>query len=99
MDDIVRAKRTRHLPVVFTRGEVRSLLAQFDGTLWMIYSLIYGCGMRVMECVRLRVKDIDFSYNQIIIRDAKGNKDRVTVLPTKTKGIIADSLIKSKGDA
>lgn len=96
MDDIVRAKRTRHLPVVFTRDEVRSLLAQFDGTLWLVYSLIYGCGMRVMECVRLRVKDIDFHYNQIIIRDAKGKKDRVTVLPGKLKESLQLHLAKVK---
>lgn len=83
MDEIHRAKRPRHLPVVFTRDEVKALLAQFDGTKWLIFSLIYGCGFRIMECVRLRIKDIDFHYKQIIIRDAKGQKDRVTVLPEK----------------
>lgn len=83
MDDIVRAKHSRHLPVVFTRDEIKSLLAQFDGTRWLIYSLIYGCGFRLMECIRLRVKDIDFHYKQILIRDAKGQKDRVTVLPSR----------------
>lgn len=81
MENIVRAKSRRHLPVVFNRDEVRALLAQFDGTKWVIYSLIYGCGMRIMECLRLRVKDIDFYYKEITIRDGKGNKDRVTVLP------------------
>jgi len=83
MDDIQRAKRPRHLPVVFTREEVKALLAQFDGTKWLIFNLIYGCGFRIMECVRLRVKDIDFHYKQILIRDAKGQKDRVTVLPER----------------
>lgn len=83
LKDIHRAKRPKHLPVVFTRSEVKGLLSQFDGTKWLIFSLIYGCGFRIMECVRLRVKDIDFCYKQIVIRDAKGQKDRVTVLPEK----------------
>lgn len=83
LNDVVRAKSTRHLPVVLTTDEVRALLAQFDGTRWIIYALLYGTGMRIMECMRLRVKDIDFAYKQILIRDAKGNKDRVTVLPDK----------------
>lgn len=83
IDDVQRAKKTQHLPVVFTRDEIRALLAQFDGTKWLIYSLIYGCGFRIMECMRLRVKDIDFHYKQIFVRDAKGKKDRVTVLPEK----------------
>ncbi|MGD8795276.1 MAG: integron integrase [Thiohalophilus sp.] len=83
MENIVRAKRKKYLPVVFNRDEVRALLAQFDGTKWLIFSMIYGCGMRVMECLRLRIKDIDFHYKEITIRDGKGNKDRVTVLPDK----------------
>lgn len=81
MDNIVRAKRKRYLPVVFTREEVKALLSQFDGTKWLIFSLIYGCGFRIMECMRLRVKDVDFYYKEITIRDGKGGKDRVTVLP------------------
>lgn len=81
MDNVIRAKQSRRLPVVFTRQEVKSLLSQFDGTRWLIYSLIYGGGFRIMECLRLRVKDIDFHYKQIIIRDSKGGKDRVTLLP------------------
>ena len=81
MDNIVRAKRKRYLPVVFTKQEVKALLSQFDGTKWLIYSFIYGCGFRIMECMRLRVRDIDFYYNEITIQDGKGGKDRVTVLP------------------
>jgi integron integrase len=81
MDNIQRAKKPARLPVVFTREEVKCLLAQLDGTLWLMASLIYGSGMRLMECVRLRVKDVDFHYKQLIIRDAKGQKDRVTMLP------------------
>lgn len=83
LDDIQRAKKPQHLPVVFTRDEVKALLSQFDGTKWLIYNLIYGSGMRILECLRLRVKDVDFHYRQIIVRDGKGNKDRVTLLPDK----------------
>lgn len=83
IDDVTRAKKSQHLPVVFTRNEIKALLSQFDGTKWLIYNLIYGCGFRIMECMRLRIKDIDFHYKQIIVRDAKGKKDRVTVLPEK----------------
>lgn len=81
IDNVVRAKRTKRLPVVFTRPEVKALLAQFDGTRWLIFSMMYGCGFRILECLRLRVKDIDFHYKQIFVRDAKGGKDRVTLLP------------------
>ena len=81
MDEIVRAKKPQRLPVVLTREEVRLLLAQLDGTLWLTVSLIYGGGLRLMECLRLRVKDMDFHYQQLIVRDAKGQKDRVTTLP------------------
>ena len=81
LNDIVRAKRTRHLPVVFSREEVKAILCQFEGTRWLMFSLIYGCGLRELECLRLRVKDIDFHYRQLLVRDGKGNKDRVTMLP------------------
>jgi integron integrase len=81
LDGFERAKRSRHIPVVFTRDEIKRLFSQFEGTYWLIFSLMYGSGLRLMECLRLRVKDIDFHYKQIIIRDGKGNKDRVTVLP------------------
>ncbi len=81
IDGVVRAKRTKRLPVVFTRQEVKALLAQFDGTRWLIFSMMYGSGFRILECLRLRVKDIDFHYKQIFVRDAKGGKDRVTLLP------------------
>ncbi len=81
LKNVVRAKRKKYIPVVFTREEVKHLLAQFDGTYWLLFSLIYGAGLRVSECARLRVKDIDFHYKQLLIRDSKGSKDRVTVLP------------------
>ena len=81
LDNIKRARRKKYIPVVFTRNEVRQLLAQFEGTRWLIFSLMYGAGLRLSECIRLRVKDVDFHYRQLIIRDSKGYKDRVTVLP------------------
>nr|WP_321371239.1 integron integrase [uncultured Desulfuromusa sp.] len=84
-----RAKRPRRLPVVLSRDEVRRLLAEMDGTFGLMAQLMYGTGMRLMEVVRLRVKDIDFDYGQIIVRDGKGQKDRVVPLPEK----IAEALI------
>ena len=81
VENVVRAKRKKYIPVVFSRDEVKHLLAQLGGTYWLLFSLIYGAGLRVSECTRLRVKDVDFHYKQLIIRDSKGEKDRVTVLP------------------
>ena len=81
MESVVRAKRPQRLPVVLTEAEVASLLARLDGREWLMASLLYGTGMRLMECVRLRVKDVDFSRNEIVVRDGKGGKDRHTVLP------------------
>ena len=81
LENVVRAKRKQFIPVVFTRDEVKAILSQFDGTYWLLFSLIYGAGLRVLEGASLRVKDIDFQYRQLLIRDSKGMKDRVTVLP------------------
>ena len=81
LEEVQRAKRPQHLPVVFTREEVRALLAQLQGTLWLMATLTYGSGLRLLECLRLRVKDVDLQYRQILVRDAKGQKDRVTMLP------------------
>ncbi|WJN60814.1 integron integrase [Pseudomonas sp. SO81] len=83
MDGVIRARRPQRLPVVLTREEVASLLAQLDGTLWLVANLLYGSGMRLMEVLRLRVKDVEFSRFEILIRDGKGQKDRVTMLPRK----------------
>ena len=80
-EGLVYAKRPVKLPVVYTREEVRAILMQLDGVHWIMGQLLYGAGLRVMECVRLRVKDIDFGYRQIVVRDGKGHKDRVTMLP------------------
>ena len=81
VDEIERAKRPVRVPVVFTRREVEGLLAQISGTYRLIASLLYGSGLRLMEALRLRVKDVDFDYMQVVVRDGKGEKDRRTVLP------------------
>jgi len=81
LDGLVRAKRPQRMPVVLTRDEVEKLICALDGTHWLLGSLLYGIGMRLMECLRLRVKDVDFGYGQILVRDGKGEKDRVTMLP------------------
>lgn len=78
---VTRAKKPRKLPVVFSSDEVRAILEGLDKEKWIMGQLLYGAGLRLMECVRLRVKDIDFSYKQITVRDGKGSKDRVTMLP------------------
>lgn len=83
LDGVQRPTRPPRLPVVLTRAEVERILAQLTGTRWLIASLLYGAGLRVMECLRLRVKDVDLSYRQILVRDAKGEKDRVTMMPEK----------------
>jgi integron integrase len=81
LEDVQRAKKPQRLPVVLTRDEVRATLAQMQGTTWLMAALIYGGGLRLLECLRLRVKDIDFQYRQLVVRDAKGQKDRITLLP------------------
>jgi integron integrase len=82
LSDVVRAKRTTRLPTVLTSDEVAALLAQVDDPLMdLVLRLLYGTGMRLMEVLRLRVKDVDFGRNEILVREGKGAKDRVTVLP------------------
>lgn len=81
LENVVRAKRPRRLPVVLSQAEIRRLLAAMDGRPWLLASLLYGTGMRLMECLRLRVKDVDFARNEITVRDGKGGKDRRTMLP------------------
>lgn len=83
MQNLVWAKKPKRIPTVFTRQEVRQVLDQLDGMKWLLASLLYGAGLRLMEGLRLRVKDVDFGYQQIVVRDGKGHRDRVTVLPGK----------------
>jgi len=85
LHDVVRAKQPQRLPVVLTRDEVAAVLRHLSGTTWIMATLLYGAGLRLMECIRLRVKDIDVAYNQIVVRDGKGQKDRVTMLPQHVK--------------
>ena len=80
LDNVVRAKRLQRLPVVLGRQEAKQLINHIQGVNGLIARLLYGTGMRQMECLRLRVKDIDFHYRQITIRSGKGDKDRVTIL-------------------
>lgn len=82
LGEVVRAKKPARLPVVLSISEVQQILGQLDGDVGLIARLLYGGGLRLMEGVRLRVKDVDFSRKEIIIRDGKGQKDRVTVMPT-----------------
>ena len=81
LEGVTPAKKPQRLPVVMTRDEVRQVLAHMQGTHHLMASLMYGTGMRLMECVRLRVKDVDFARHEILVREGKGNKDRVTMLP------------------
>jgi len=94
LDEVQRAKKPQHLPVVFTREEVKALLAQLQGTTWLMAMLTYGSGLRLLECLRLRVKDVDFHYKQLLIRDAKGQKDRVTMLPNSLIEPIRTHLVR-----
>lgn len=80
LEGLVRAKRPARLPCVLSREEVRAVLERLDGTCRLMASLLYGSGLRLTECTRLRVKDVDIAHHQLIIRDGKGRKDRVTVL-------------------
>jgi len=92
LDDVVRAKRPLHLPVVLTRDEVRAVLQRLDGVPRLMALLLYGAGLRLLECCRLRVKDVDFATNQIVIRDGKGHKDRMTMLPAAVKAALTAHL-------
>jgi len=90
LNDVVRARRPSRLPTVLSSEEVRRVLAHLEGQHWLMANLMYGSGLRVMETLRLRVKDVDFGYRQVVVRDGKGGKDRVTVLP---EGVI-DPLLR-----
>jgi len=81
LDSVVRAKKPKRLPVVMSRSEVRRILDLLEGSPWLAAMLLYGSGLRVLECLRLRVKDVDFECRQILVREGKGRKDRITILP------------------
>jgi integron integrase len=93
LHDVVRAKQPQRLPVILTRDEVAAVLRHLSGTPWIMATLLYGAGLRLMECLRLRVKDVDFAYNQIVVHDGKGQKDRVTMLPQHVKAALQQHLL------
>ena len=82
---VIRARKPTRLPVVMTRDEVKAVLANLKGNKWLMASLMYGAGLRLMECLELRVQDIDFARNEILVRNGKGAKDRITMLPESPK--------------
>ncbi|MGH7753304.1 MAG: integron integrase [Gemmatimonadales bacterium] len=96
LDGVVRAKGPQRLPVVLTRAEVRAILQHLQGTPWLMALLMYGAGLRLLECARLRVQDVDFATHQIVVRGGKGNKDRVTMLPAAVKADLARHLQRVK---
>jgi integron integrase len=109
LDKVTQAKASQRLPVVLTAGEAQAVLKGLRGTHWLIASLLYGAGLRLMEAVRLRVKDVEFARHEIIVREGKGGKDRVTMLPesvieplklhlTKVKALHKEDLVAGGGD-
>lgn len=92
----MRAKKPARLPTVLTQAEVRAVLDRLEGTVSLMVRLLYGTGMRLMECVRLRVKDVDFATFEISVRDGKGGKDRVTMLPRALAGALQAHVAASK---
>jgi integrase len=89
LDGLVHARRPERLPVVLTRDEVRAVLQRLEGAPRLMAYLLYGAELRLLECCRLRVQDVDFGSNQLIVRAGKGDKDRVTMLPAVIKGDLA----------
>ncbi len=85
LEGVIRAKRPQRLPVVLTKDEVKKAIDHMNGLPRLMAILLYGVGLRLMECCRLRIKDIDFARNQIVVRSGKGNKDRYTMLPSAVR--------------
>ncbi|HEU5250094.1 MAG TPA: integron integrase [Thermoanaerobaculia bacterium] len=96
LTQVVRAKRPRRLPAVLTRAEVRAMIGRLGGTERLVAILLYGSGLRLLECLRLRVKDIEFGSNRIVVRDAKGQRDRVAPLPYVVKAAMPTWLARVK---
>lgn len=96
LDNLKRAKRPERLPVVLSHEEASQILTNLSGIPYLIGILLYGSGLRVSECLRLRVQDIDFEYHQLWVRSGKGNKDRVTLLPSKSIPLLKKQLLKVK---
>ena len=96
LGEVIRARKPTRLPVVMTRDEVKAVMANLTGDKWLMASLMYGAGLRLMECLRLRVQDIDFSRNEILVRDGKGAKDRITMLPESLNNPLQEHLKRVK---
>jgi len=96
LGQVIRAKKPMRLPVVMSRGEVRAVLAKLEGDKYLAAKLMYGTGMRLMECLTLRVQDIDFERSEILVRNGKGAKDRVTMLPETLKEPLKEQLTRVK---
>lgn len=96
LQGLVRAKRPERLPVVLTQDEVARLLSELRGTEWLMASLMYGAGLRLTECAELRVKDLDLATREVRVRDGKGRKDRVTVVPTRLVEPLAAALAETR---
>ncbi|MFH0924013.1 MAG: integron integrase [bacterium] len=94
--EYAKPKRPRHIPVVLTKNEKDKILNEMTGIHALMAGLLYGCGLRLMECIRLRIKDVDFEQGQIIVRDGKGAKDRVTVLPEKYRQGLQEQIVQVK---
>jgi len=94
LTDIVPAKRPQRLPTVLTQQEIRTLLGAVQGVPWLITNLLYGAGLRLTEGLRLRVKDVDFTANHIVVREGKGDKDRITMLPSVVKAPLTAHLVQ-----
>ena len=97
LDGITRATHEKRLPVVLSRAEVRALLAQLQGTPWLVASLLYGSGLRLMEAMRLRVKDLALERGEVIVREGKGGKDRVTMLPSALENSVRAHVDRLRG--
>lgn len=96
IDGLVRPRRQRSLPVVLTKAEVRAILACMAGTPKLMAGLLYGAGLRLLECARLRVKDIEFASGQVLVRQGKGQKDRLTLLPSQLRVPLTEHLVAVK---
>jgi len=96
LGEVIRARKPKRIPVVMTRDEVKAVLVNLAGDKWLMASLIYGAGLRLMECLQLRVQDIDFGRNEITVRNGKGAKDRITMLPESLKQPLCRHLAKAR---
>jgi len=96
LDDVKPAKRSERLPVVLTPGEVQSVLTRLEGRNALMASMLYGAGLRLMECVRLRIKDVDLDRRQLLVRDGKGGKDRMTLVPDRLVTGLGEQLERAR---